>query len=63
MDQGTETMDAHTAYHIKGPKAKHEMMRGKWGKELNACQSYRTTETVQENLYAPRKCFPQLSPI
>ena len=35
MDQGTETMDAHITYHIKGDaiwalgsNAKHEIMRG-----------------------------------
>ena len=35
MDQGTDQMDPHTVYHIKGdviwalgPKAKHEIMRG-----------------------------------
>ena len=34
-------MDPHTAYHIKGhviwalgPKAKHEIMRGQWGRGL-----------------------------
>ena len=41
MDQGVDQMDPHTVYHIKGdviwalgPKAKHEIMRGQWGKEL-----------------------------
>ena len=41
MDQGTDQMDPHTVYHIKGdviwalgPKAKHEIMRGQWGREL-----------------------------
>ena len=41
MDQGIDQMDPHTVYHIKGeviwalgPKAKHEIMRGQWGKEL-----------------------------
>ena len=41
MDQGTDHMDPHTVYHIKGdviwalgPKAKHEIMRGQWGREL-----------------------------
>ena len=41
IDEGTEYMDQHTAYHIKGnviwalgPKAKHEIMRGQWGREL-----------------------------
>ena len=41
IDKGIESMDQHTAYHIKGdviwalsPKAKHEIMRGQWGREL-----------------------------
>ena len=41
IEQGTDSMDPHTTYHIKGdviwalgPKAKHEIMRGQWGKEL-----------------------------
>ena len=41
MDQGTDQMDPHTVYHIKGdviwaigPKAKHENMRSQWGREL-----------------------------
>ena len=41
MNHGTESMDAHTIYHLKGdviwalgPKAKHEIMRGQWGREL-----------------------------
>ena len=41
MDQGVDQMDPHTVYHIKGdviwalgPKARHEIMRGQWGKEL-----------------------------
>ena len=41
INDGTEPMDQHTAYHIKGdviwalgPKAKHEIMRGQWGREL-----------------------------
>ena len=40
-EEGIEYMDQHTAYHIKGdviwalgPKAKHEIMRGQWGREL-----------------------------
>ena len=42
MDQGTETTHSHTPYHNKGdviwalgPKAKHEITRGQWGRELN----------------------------
>ena len=41
MDQGTDQMDQHTVFHIKGdviwalgPKAKHEIFRGQWGREL-----------------------------
>ena len=37
MDQGIDRMDPHTVYHIiwaLGPKAKHEILRGQWGKEL-----------------------------
>ena len=41
IDEGIEYMDPHTVYHIKGdviwalgPKAKHEIMRGQWGREL-----------------------------
>ena len=40
-DEGVEYMDPHTVYHIKGdviwalgPKAKHEIMRGQWGREI-----------------------------
>ena len=40
-EEGIEYMDQHTVYHIKGdviwalgPKAKHEIMRGQWGREL-----------------------------
>ena len=40
-EEGIEYMDQHTAYHIKGdviwalgPKTKHEIMRGQWGREL-----------------------------
>ena len=41
IDEGIEYMDPHTVYHIKsdviwalGPKPKHEIMRGQWGREL-----------------------------
>ena len=41
IDKGVEYMDPHTVYHIKGdviwalgPKAKHEIMRGQWGREI-----------------------------
>ena len=41
IEQGFDSMDPHTTYHIKGdviwelaPEPKHEIMRGQWGKEL-----------------------------
>ena len=41
MDQGSDQMDLHTVYHIKGDviwavwaKAKYEIMRGQWAREL-----------------------------
>ena len=41
LDQGADQMDSHTVFHIKGdviwalgPKAKHETMRGQWGRKL-----------------------------
>ena len=41
IDAGIECRDPHTVYHIKsdviwalGPKAKHENMRGQWGRAL-----------------------------
>ena len=47
IDEGTEDMDQHTAYHIKGeviwalgPKAKHEIMRGQWGRKTSDYQNY-----------------------
>ena len=45
IDEGVEYMDPHTVYHIKGdviwalgPKAKHEVMRGQWVRELKDVQ-------------------------
>ena len=41
IDEGTEYLDQHAVYHIKGDvtwalgkKAEHEIMRGQWGREL-----------------------------
>ena len=40
-DEGVECMDPHTVYHIQGdviwalgPKVKHEILRGQWGREI-----------------------------
>ena len=57
MNHGTEGMDAHTIYHLKGdviwalgPKAKHEIMRCQWGRGLKDVN-------VQELLKLFKKTF------
>ena len=57
IEQGTDSMDPHTTYYIKsdviwalGPKAKHEIMRSQWGKELKNL-------SVQEFLRLFKKTF------
>ena len=64
-EEGIEYMDQHTAYHIKGdviwalgPKAKHEIMRSQWGRELKG-QITRTADIIQKNLPPSEKCIPQ----
>ena len=53
MDQGTDQMDPHTVYHIKGyviwalgPKAKHEIERP-MGQRAERRRPIRTIETIQ----------------
>ena len=69
MDQGTDQMDPHTVYHIKGyviwalgPKAKHEIERP-MGQRAERRRPIRTIETIQENIHSREKCFSQSSPI
>ena len=57
MNHGSEGMDAHTIYHLKGdviwalgPEAKHEIMRGQWGRELKDVK-------IQEILKLFKKTF------
>ena len=69
-DEGVEYMIPHTVYHIKGdviwalgPKAKHEIMRGQWGREKKRCQIARITDTIQKNISPGKKRLPQQGPI
>ena len=69
MDQGKETLDAHTVHHIKGDviwalgsKAKHEIMRGQWVRAERR-QLARINEIFQEKVPTHNKCIPHQSPI
>ena len=70
IDEGTEYMDPHTVYHIKGdviwalgPKAKHEIMRGQWGRELKEVNLpelltlFRKTSLPARNVFHSRAQF------
>ena len=65
-EEGIEYMDQHTAYHIKGdviwalgPKAKHEIMRGQWGRELKDVKLPELLTLFKRNLPPSEKCIPQ----
>ena len=70
MDHGIEGMDDHTICHIKGdviwalgPKAKHEIMRGQWGRELKEVnlqkllKLFKKTFMPARNVFRPRAQF------
>ena len=70
IEQGVDSMDPHTTYHIEGdviwaldPKAKHEIMRGQWGKELkdNSQQEFlrlfKKTFSPNRNVFHSRAQF------
>ena len=64
IDQGTEQMDPHTVYHIKGdvtcalgPKAKHEFMRGQWGRELKDVDLSELLKLFKKTFIPARKVF------
>ena len=67
MNQGTDQMDPHTVHHIKGDviwalglKAKHEIMRGQWGRELKDVDLPLYVDLLKDVdlLYPCTKCFP-----
>ena len=64
MDQGIKRMDPHTVYHIKGdviwalgPKAKHEIMRGQWGKELKDIDLAELLKLFKKTFIPARNAF------
>ena len=64
MDQGTDQMDPHTVYHIKGdviwaigPKAKHENMRSQWGRELKDVDLSELLKLIKKTFIPARNVF------
>ena len=64
IELGTDSNDSHTTYHIKGdviwalgPKAKHEMMRGHWGKELQDISLRELLKLFKETFLPTRNVF------
>ena len=64
MEQETDSMDPHTTYHIKGdviwalgPKAKHEIMRGQWGKELKDISLQELLKLFKKTFLPTRNVF------
>ena len=70
MEPGTDQMDQHTTFHIKGdviwalgPKAKHEIMRGQWGREIKEVglqellKFFKKTFTPARNVFHSRAHF------
>ena len=63
MEQWTDSLDTRISHHIKGdvtwalgPKAKHEIMRGQWGREL---KDINLQVLLQEELSTNKKCISQ----
>ena len=64
IEQGTDTMDPHTTYHIKGDviwalgtKAKQEIMRGQWGKEIKSIRLRELLKLFKKTLLPTRNVF------
>ena len=64
MDQGIDQVDPHRVYHIKGdviwalgPKAKHEIMRGQWGKELKDIDLPELLKLIKKTIISARNVF------
>ena len=67
MDQGTDQMDPHTVYHIKGgviwALSQTRNYEISLGQRAERRRPIRTIETIQENIHTREKCFSQSSPI
>ena len=64
MYHGTEGMDAHTINHLKGdviwalgPKAKHEIMRGQWDRELKDVNIQELLKVFKKTFMPARNVF------
>ena len=64
LEHGTDSIDPHTTYHIKGdviwalgPKAKHEIMRGQWGKELKDISLQELLKMFEKTFLPARNIF------
>ena len=64
MDQGADQMDPHTVFHTKGdviwalaPKAKNEIMRGQWGRELKDVDLQELLELFKKPFTPARNVF------
>ena len=64
LENGTDSIDPHTTYHIKGdviwalgPKAKHEIMRGQWGKELKDISLQELLKLFKKTFLPARNIF------
>ena len=64
MDQGIDQIDLHTVYHIKGdvnwalwPEAKHEIMRGQWGRELKDVDLQELLKLFKKTFIPARNVF------
>ena len=64
MDQMIEALNAHARYHIKsdafralGPKAKNEIMRGQWDRELKDVKLLKLLKQFEETFLPTRNVF------
>ena len=62
--EGTDSMDPLTTYYVKGdviwalgPKAKHEIIRGQWGKELKNISLQELLKLFKKTFSATRNVF------
>ena len=64
LEIGTDSIDPHTTYHIKGdviwalgPKAKHKIMRGQWRKELKDISLQELLKLFKKTFLPARNIF------
>ena len=64
VDQATKALDAHAIYHINGvvfwalgPRAKHEIVRGQWGRELKDVNLQELLKLLKNTFMPTRNIF------